>query len=233
MAKNVVVVVSGGLKHVLSNLTWLWFLENKMFHLVNADFHVSWWPQNSFCTDHWTNSHFIENHVLLPIARSCFIEDDKYLITSPSDKPQSQDTRSDYEAQGVHLGPGTWQIDRLWTRLSRQFAWLFSSSLLTFFHKKTKNARLQNPTDFLHKNLMKPLEAVLFWKCYCPGSLILLYAAGVADVTKCFWLAPTFGIVSRAFILFTDAKDKKFTSNYFFVILFLKVHDERQNFHLF
>ena len=35
-------------------------------------------------------------------------------------------------------------------RLSHQFAWLFSSCLLTSFHKK-------NPTDLLLKNLMKPL----------------------------------------------------------------------------
>ena len=41
------------------------------------------------------------------------------------------------------------------------------------------------------------------------------------------------GIVSGAFILhvFTDAKDKKFTSN--FLLLFLKDHNERQNLHLF
>ena len=39
-------------------------------------------------------------------------------------------------------------------------------------------------------------------------------------------------IVSRAFILFTDAKDKRLTCN-FFVILMSKVHKERQNLHIF
>ena len=41
-------------------------------------------------------------------------------------------------------------------RLSHQFAQLFSSSLLAYYHK-TKNARLKNATDLLHKNIMKPL----------------------------------------------------------------------------
>ena len=43
-------------------------------------------------------------------------------------------------------------------------------------------------------------------------------------------------IVSRAFILlyivFTNAKDKRFTSN-FFVILLSKVHKDRENLHVF
>ena len=39
-----------------------------------------------------------------------------------------------------------------------KFAQLISSSLLTFFHNKTKNAQLKTPTDLLHKNLMKPLD---------------------------------------------------------------------------
>ena len=40
------------------------------------------------------------------------------------------------------------------------------------------------------------------------------------------------GIVSRAFLIFTDAKDKKFTCN-FFVILWSKIHRKRQNLQLF
>ena len=39
-------------------------------------------------------------------------------------------------------------------------------------------------------------------------------------------------MVSRAFILFTDAKDKRFTCN-FFVIMLSKVHKETQNLHVF
>ena len=37
---------------------------------------------------------------------------------------------------GVHQVRSIGQIDRLWARLSHQFARLFSSSLLTLFHKK-------------------------------------------------------------------------------------------------
>ena len=36
-------------------------------------------------------------------------------------------------------------IDRLWMRLSHQFPWLFSSSLLTFFHKKNKKCPAEKP----------------------------------------------------------------------------------------
>ena len=59
-------------------------------------------------------------------------------------------------------------------RLTHQFAQLFLSSLLTFFHKKkTKHARLKNPTDHLHKNLMKPLRGVALY-----GNFYKLYKTG-------------------------------------------------------
>ena len=40
----------------------------------------------------------------------------------------------------------------------------FRLLFLLSFIRKTKNARLKNPTDLLHKNLMKPLlEVILQW----------------------------------------------------------------------
>ena len=39
----------------------------------------------------------------------------------------------------------------------------FRLLLLLSFISKTKNAQLKNPTDLLHKNLMKPLDELWSW----------------------------------------------------------------------
>lgn len=68
-----------------SNLIWSWFMENKLFHPVNTDFHLSLSPQINYSSFQIIISlkTFIEKHISLPIPRSCFIEEDKHLITSP------------------------------------------------------------------------------------------------------------------------------------------------------
>ena len=66
-----------------------------------------------------------------------------------------------YFAMTLNMGRAPGKLTGSERDLAINFPGCFHLLFLLSFIRKTKNTRLKNPTDLLHKNLMKPLAEVL------------------------------------------------------------------------